>query len=440
MKILLAALACTIGVAAGETRRAARADPAEATLRRLAPGAEACAALAALAREARRVDEERGAEEARLLPGFLEALRRMRAEVEADRGLAKETMEAASLRNSQRKECRAAALRRLAAIEARARSILGDEACRRAGFAEPGAPRAGEGREAGRLRREIARIHAEQQGSIGALGRWLLAPGVAEALERFGGHASGRPAPRKPAADPAPPPGEAEVAALRREINLWNLLNGLHLTASQLATIAAEAGSRAPDAARVVATLSPEQRAVLADYKACLVPPRNLRDPVRAGQANDPRWGERLLARLRTLPPDRFAREGGRRMFDALREIEAKEGTLTDLERCACLLLLAETAREARSLDDATFALRAPGLAARLEPLRKLESLRREMKEALGPDRVALRNAERFLLDPAIAPLCRRRMERLAHGPPVEPPAEVPKAERCDGGSACGRP
>ncbi len=109
--------------------------------------------------------------------------------------------------------------------------------------------------------------------------------------------------------------GKAEVADLRAEINNWNLINGLHLSGQQIGEIvelydAAEArikgrdrpgdgrtrsmqvGRRAkgkrikPRVVRaaveraVEQVLNPGQRQVLVDYKACLIPPKNLKNPV----------------------------------------------------------------------------------------------------------------------------------------------------------------
>lgn len=447
MRILLVCLAGMITLAAAEEsrkpggrNRAPRTDATATILRNLDPDGAQCRVLAPLAREARSAAEERAAEEARVLPEFREALLRLRAEVQADRGLAPETMKAASGLNDRLKDGRAETAHRIEALAERARGILGEEACRRAGLDESSATHgeASKDPSIARLRREIARIHEEQYGSVGKLGRWLATPGLAETLEaRAEGRGSApAPAPRAKKGDAL----EREIAALRHEINLWNLINGLHLTREQLAAIAAQARGRTRSVARVLEALSPEQEAVLYDYKACLVPPRNLRDPVRAGQANDTGAGERLLARLRAIPEQKFARQEEGILLDTLRGIEEKEGSYTDGERFACFLLLSDVVRRARAMDDAAFAVRAPDLAREIEPLRKLDSLRREMKGALGAERVVALNTERFLLDPKIPALCRQRIDYLASAPPIEPAGAIEKAERCDGGNACGRP
>ena len=57
-------------------------------------------------------------------------------------------------------------------------------------------------------------------------------------------------------------------------------MNGMHFEKAQLSRIAEIAGTENAD--EIVALLSEEQKAVLFDYKPCLIPPRNLRDPVRA--------------------------------------------------------------------------------------------------------------------------------------------------------------
>ena len=45
------------------------------------------------------------------------------------------------------------------------------------------------------------------------------------------------------------------------------------------------------------------QKEILAGFSPCLVPPRDLRNPERAGQASDHSRAEQLLTRLRRMPP-----------------------------------------------------------------------------------------------------------------------------------------
>ena len=58
---------------------------------------------------------------------------------------------------------------------------------------------------------------------------------------------------------------------------------------------------------RVGAILTAGQKQILLEFKPCLLPPRNLNEPERAGQAFSSAPAIRVLRRLRQLPPRRYA-------------------------------------------------------------------------------------------------------------------------------------
>ncbi|MFQ5844233.1 MAG: hypothetical protein ACE5JG_04515 [Planctomycetota bacterium] len=411
-----------------------RAPPAARMLRTL--DAQQCTELAELARRAAGLRAEHEAALARLQPEFRTALLRLREGVSADRELRPETMKAAGGLNHGVTMERARFLKQVGPIEREALGVLGPR--QRRWFAARPGPRAGADAQLARIRREMARIHAEQYGSLGRLGRWLLTPGLCDALQA---RAEGRKVGLHRATRDTLHPGSTEIRALRAEINLWNLMNGMHFTPEQLAAIASAAGSAPPRARaavdRVLAVLSEEQRAVLLDYKPCLVPPKNLRDPVRAGQAHDSTAHLKLLTRLRRIPARHFTVAGERILDYALARIEERHGSYDPVERLACHLLLARTAGRARAMDDVEFQVAGEELAQDLAPLFRREGLRQELKEAVGADRVVRDKAARFLLDPQMAALCRARIELLVSGPPIRPEGPIVKAERCE---ECGTP
>jgi len=233
---------------------------------------------------------------------------------------------------------------------------------------------------------------------------------------------------------------ERETRELRHEINLWNLVNGLHLTGPQLLAVA-RADRRGPGAcARVLATLTPEQQEVLFAYKACLVPPRNLRDPVRAGQADDTSATEKLLARLRTVPEARYSANEGRILDATLRGIEAREGSFGEDDRIWMLLLLGRAARDARAMDEVEFQARAGECAEDLAPLYRLKDLKDGLRDRRGRDAVLHEKAQAFLLDPVMSRVCERRLEQLRAGEAVVPEGPLERAPQCPGEGECGRP
>jgi hypothetical protein len=287
-----------------------------------------------------------------------------------------------------------------------------------------------------------------------------------------------------------------KIAALKADINLLNLMNGLHLDRAQLQAITKAARACLPtekaceedDPERVTALrevrdalrrnepvpaaartrlqsdaekrgwgyvaarrreveearskgvetlldhLSAEQGEVIRTYAPCLVPPRNLRDPVRAGQANDTEALEALVDRLRGLDLSKGAREAVDGVVSA---IEIHDGRLPEAEREARLSLVVSVAREAQSLDDVAYAARRAELAQRLRPIDRMETLKERLMELDGEEKVIREKVAAFLLDPRIVPLCEDRIERLAKAKAAK--VDVPKAERCKEGE-CGKP
>jgi hypothetical protein len=221
---------------------------------------------------------------------------------------------------------------------------------------------------------------------------------------------------------------------LRAEINHWNLANGMHFDrgqieqlvrlsdeAEKLRTRQQEAKPKdkvAPAAlnAELVrletaaeAALRPGQQEVLKTYKPCLIPPKNLKDPVRVGQASDnSRMGE-WLTRARGRPPRQLER-----MIDRL--IEEENGHLGSLDEAALeqrRSLLAEIVRQVTEMSDVEFALKKDELADAIrredrkdELIADIEALRRERHQ---PGRTA-----QFLLNREFAEVLKVRYEQLA--------------------------
>ncbi|MHC4341207.1 MAG: hypothetical protein ACYSX0_13470 [Planctomycetota bacterium] len=322
--------------------------------------------------------------------------------------------------NKQLKKLQAEHLGRLSGIEKRAGAVLTGKQ-RNKYLPRPPTD------AAGKVRAEIQRIHGEHYGTLSKLGRWLLIPGLAEALEsRAEGRGGKLPKPRGPEGL------RREVKELRGEINLWNLMNGMHFDKAQLKKIASLSGKENAD--EVVGLLSEEQKAVLFDYKPCLIPPRNLRDPVRAGQAHDPSRGVRVLERLRKVPARKFDRHKDRILNAALAAIEEREGTYPAREWFSNFVILSNVVDEARALDETEFQLRAQVLGDRLQPLFQLHELQEKLKTIRGADAVVREKAARMLCDERIAPLCR---QRIALKPEVGVKGPIAKAEVCE---ECGSP
>jgi len=335
-----------------------------------------------------------------------------------------------------------------------------------------------------RSREELERVHLEEYPTPSTLSRLLLtdgAPAILRGIER--------PDASRYAAEVRRL--EAEVAWLREDISLLNLINGLHLSRAQLQAFS-EAGSGAgrepygppralPSAlvsvgvwqpvadsvpakgaaarqltlemkrvraslargelppakavqeiwelaglqraaaqpaqtpsedlaARARGVLSHAQQHVLLDFRTCLIPIPELKNPVRVGQAGSNEQEVRELEKVRAIPDERYAEKRERLADGALARIERSEGSFPPQERVRRVQELAALFDEARALDAAAFALSAPELAERLRSFQYAPALRASLRPETS--RLLHDRSVRFLLDPAFAPLAREVLAR----------------------------
>jgi len=242
---------------------------------------------------------------------------------------------------------------------------------------------------------------------MGRLGRHLLHPAAAEILCSAAGF---RPSNRMEAAAYVYNHGtreypidtclslRAEATALQSEINNWNLINGLNLTAEQMTNIvglyhnvahelqgtkkrANKASGRHGQVLfslerQVEQVLNPGQRQVLADYKPCLLPPKDLKNPVRAGQANDSTRTIKWLTRARTIPKGKRAD-----CVERLMEREAEHfGDLPGDQWNERADLLMRTIGKANRMSDVDFEISKEQLARKIER----QDIRDELKSEIN--------------------------------------------------------
>ncbi len=243
---------------------------------------------------------------------------------------------------------------------------------------------------------------------------------------------------------------QAEVQELRTEINNWNLINGLHVSADQIEGITAvyeraltpgweivQRDRRSGVPYRDLFALEREveqelnsgQREVLAKYKACLIPPQNLKDPVRIGQASDHSHYERWLERARGLSRKELARQ-----IDQTLEREAEQhGKLDRAERKQRVALLRKTVRRASDMSGAEFELSKAEFAAQAAPPDRIQNAKNRVATAsrqLGETGAITQ----FMLTAQFMDQLRLRGQQLAAGVTTKQVdlAKGPQAENCD--------
>ncbi|MBT3220547.1 MAG: hypothetical protein HN348_15785 [Proteobacteria bacterium] len=249
-----------------------------------------------------------------------------------------------------------------------------------------------------------------------------------------------------------------QVRRLRTEINNWNLINGLHLTGEQIGQITSiyqEAVAELPHPQTVLAlpvrggaapppipryklnqvegeveeVLTKAQRRVIDTYSPCLIPPMNLKDPVRVGQADDTGKLEMWLDRARAIP------EFGHWRFvsHALERESEHFGPLSEAEGEARRGLLLKTIEEVQAMDDATFELEKADIAARIGRKNMEIPLRNDVV-AMGRERGHPGLVAKFMVNDQFVEQLAQRGRQLATGEvmPKVDPSRGPRAENCD--------
>ncbi|MBI4564614.1 MAG: hypothetical protein HY716_07985 [Planctomycetes bacterium] len=328
-----------------------------------------------------------------------------------------------------------------------------------------------------RIGRELREIYKQKHGAASPLGHFLASPETRELMAKmYGLKLEGKPTPTGAAYREVyqeKEHAEARLERLRREINLLNLCNGMYFSKHQMLHIAAaarEAGERRkcpePDLAKtsdyantlrivwwcidrgvpipesvthrmiklaresrrlklkkagevkdlgecVERILFESQKAVLFDYSACLIPPRDLRDPVRVGQANDRSGQVRFLERVRRIPYGVWEERRERIVEEALSRAEEAGGKFPEKERAECKERLMKLLTRVRKMEAAAFELEKEDLAKEMDGFNRMEKLRERLKEMQGEEAIVQGKIRAFLLDPCLGELLAERLDRL---------------------------
>ena len=167
--------------------------------------------------------------------------------------------------------------------------------------------------------------------------------------------------------------------------------------------------------------LRPAQREVLQEYQPCLIPPKNLKDPVRVGQARDDSHLARWLERARGRDEAAVAT-----MIDRLMEREvARLGPMDESDQNARRQLLTNTVQLASAMTDVEFALNQPDLVDSIQPPDRKEELTASIEE-LKRIRVRPGRTHDFLLNRDFAAVLAVRHQQLTS--PRTPGARKPSA------------
>ena len=162
--------------------------------------------------------------------------------------------------------------------------------------------------------------------------------------------------------------------------------------------------------ARLQNVLTEGQKEVVEGFKPCLIPPQNLRDPVRAGQAAGDKPVQ-ILSRLRSIPA---AEWNSHKDEIAARHVEMTEKhkfkMLSDQERAAEERRFIALAEQARALKDTDFELEKARLAEALQPSDKREALMEELRKRAPHGGPEVSRAAHWLLSSRVVPILEERL------------------------------
>lgn len=163
---------------------------------------------------------------------------------------------------------------------------------------------------------------------------------------------------------------------------------------------------------KVALALTPGQAEIVRNFKPCLIPPKNLKNPVKAGQAFDSSRAERALEMVRSVPEARYVNARLRIVDGHLAMLERHAGRMTGSEKEARAALLLETFDRARGMSDEEFAFNRRELALQIDPDRADRERREPGKGArverpwMGPGRVGW-----LLLDEKVIPILEKWLQ-----------------------------
>jgi hypothetical protein len=409
-------------------------------------------------------------EEAKLLPDIIETFTEFAHEDSLNQGFTREVERGTAQLNHQAKDVRERTRDNLMELEKEAFEVLSWHQQDLVSEDEPKPkPRRHQHRQREQQRRledakeELQDLRQQIHPKVGELGRYLFHPVAGKALCQIAGMTPTETVSR--AADVywngteeypiALVDGQkAEIGKLRGEINNWNLINGLHLDLEQIEQMVSlwdqaraerEKGLRKGGKARRLErelkvvlehefenALNDGQIEVLADYKACLLPPKNLKDPVRVGQANDNSGLARWLNRVRKAPLKR--RE---KMIDNFLAKEAERfGELPPDELQKRRSLLLETVESAAGMSEVDFELNKEEMAEAIAPADRQRKLRQEIDD-LSRERDLPGTVARFMLNQRFIDQLRIRGRQLAGDDLSEHPGLLEARKTDNRGKTC---
>jgi len=158
--------------------------------------------------------------------------------------------------------------------------------------------------------------------------------------------------------------------------------------------------------------LTDAQLEVVESFKPCIIPPQNLRDPVRAGQASESPRGEHMLRRIREMP-DHVYRRAREHMVDRhMRFVQEGHGKYTKSEQSKEKKRIQKLMDQVRAMSEVDFEMKKAELGVELKPKDKIGDFVKQIEKARPGGGKS--KAARFLLCSAGVSVLRKKIETMA--------------------------
>jgi hypothetical protein len=159
--------------------------------------------------------------------------------------------------------------------------------------------------------------------------------------------------------------------------------------------------------------LTNEQQQVIDTFKPCLIPPKDLKNPVRAGQASSSDRGVKILRRLRDIPDYAWNHRKNEIISRMVERFSRYRSVLTEEEKEKEIKRLLDLTNKVRSMSDTDFELEKENLAEMIKPVDRIDELREELhRREPYMRKPKASKAVRFLLNKRIIPILEQRIYR----------------------------
>ncbi|MBF0531317.1 MAG: hypothetical protein HQK55_19015 [Deltaproteobacteria bacterium] len=159
--------------------------------------------------------------------------------------------------------------------------------------------------------------------------------------------------------------------------------------------------------------LTPEQIKVINDFSPCLIPPVNLRDPVRAGQAASNEGAIKSMRRIREIPEANWPTQRTNIAQRIVEQYKRHKFRLTEEEQKNEQERVIGILDKIRKLSGVDFEMQKENLATELQPVDRMAELRQEMESRTPREKQPrFSKAGRFLLEERIISILKERLGR----------------------------